>query len=130
MSRVYQPQLNNDNWIPHELYMQIIHIIRDYDRMKSELNDLIEESPAPSDGQPRGTQTSDPTVRKALKVSVTSDKIRAVEKAIASIPEEYQDDILENIKHNKPFPDYGNRKTWSKWKGRLIRNVGINLNYL
>lgn len=125
MSKIYQPKC--DNWIEHNVYMQIIFIIRDYDRMIEEYRDLLEESPNPPDGQPRGSGTGDPTARKVFKAVNISDKIKAIDKAIEYTPKEYCDPILENIKTGKPFPDYANRKTWTKWKGRFIRIVGENL---
>ena len=127
MSKIYQPKHNSDNWIPHELYMQIIHIVRDYDGMVERLQDKLEESPAPSDGQPRGTGTSDPTFNKAQKISVLHDRITAIDSAVKMVPEEYREGILDNIRFNKPFPDYASMKTWTRWKGRLIKRIGENL---
>lgn len=128
MSKVYQPK--TEKWIPHNLYMQIIYIIRDYDRLKASIDDKILESPPPPDGMPRGSGTGDPTANRARKLELLMEQIRGIENAIRCIPEEYRQPILDNIKNYTRFPDYADRKTWSRWKGALIRKVGENLNML
>lgn len=130
MAKIYQPRKNNENWIPHTLYMRVICAIRDYDRMVDEYNDKLAESPAPADGMPHSTQIGDPTSRKAFKVETLHDNIVAIDEAVNSVPLEYRQPILDNIKYNVAFPDYANRKTWIKWKGRLIRRAGENLNLI
>ena len=118
------------NWIEHSLYMRIIYTIRDLDRLKEEHDLIIEESPMPPDGQPRGTGTSDPTFSKANKVLRLHDDIVAVESALQSIPEEYRKGLMRNIINRERFPEYADRKTWSKWKRRFIQKVGENLGLL
>ena len=92
------------NWIEHSLYMRIIYTIRDYDRLKETHDLLIEESPPPPDGMPRGTVTGDPTYAKALKVERYHDDILAVDRALNMIPEEYRKGVMQNIvKREKPI---------------------------
>lgn len=110
--------------------MQIIYIIRDYDRLKVSQEDIILESPPPPDGMPRGSGPGDPTANKASKYAKERDKVRGIEKAMQSIPPEYLQPILDNIKESARFPDYANYKTWKTWKRILIRKVGENLEML
>lgn len=128
MPKIYQPK--PDRWIPHNLYMQIIYIIRDYDRLKASQDDVILESPPPPDGMPKGNGTGDPTSSKAFKLAMEHDKVGGIEKAMKTIPPEYLHPILDNINNQTKLPDYADRKTWSRWKGTLIRRVGENLNML
>lgn len=110
--------------------MQIIYIIRDYDRLKASQDDLILESPPPPDGMPRGSGTGDPTANKASKIEKVHDEVKAIEKAMNGIPVEYLQPILDNIKEGTRFPDYANYKTWKNYKRILIRKVGENLDML
>ncbi len=59
--------------------------------------DIIEESPPPPDGQPRGNGTGQPTERKAIKLEQTistkrmikiQKNINAIEKAFKKLPDE------------------------------------------
>lgn len=128
MSKIYQPK--SVKWIPHNRYMQIIYIIRDYDRLKVSINDVIEESPPPPDGMPRGNGTGNPTANKAAKLERVHEELRGIERAINTIPEEYRQSVLNNIQHNIRFPDYADYKTWKTWKRLLVQRVGENLNML
>lgn len=49
--------------------------------------DIIDESPAPPDGQPRGTGTGNPTERKAIKINerMSTKRMIKIEKNIAAI---------------------------------------------
>ena len=55
-----------------ELRAYIEAELRDYHETMQELcelrDDIAGESPAPPDGQPRGTETSDPTFQKTMKI--------------------------------------------------------------
>lgn len=127
MGKIYQP--SQDKWIPHNLYMRIIYIIRDYERLRIQRDDILEESPAPPDGMPRGTGTSDPVFQKTLKLEALSEEVKSIESAINAIPEEYRRGVLDNI-NGVRFPDYADLKTWKVWKRRLIYKVGENLKLL
>lgn len=78
--RDYQPTKNNPYILPHALYMQVVWLIRDYDRMREEYESSLDKSPAPPDGQPRGGSNVDSTQEKALTRANLWPRIEAVVK--------------------------------------------------
>ena len=59
--RNYQRQKNNPYKLPHNLYMRMLYLVRDYERIRSEREDILAASPAP-DGIPHsgtGKNTAD-----------------------------------------------------------------------
>jgi len=110
-------------YIPHELFMQAVYLIKDYDRIKAEY-DAIPEATSTSDGQPRGSGISDTTQRKALKREQLSHRIKAIDDAANLMPEEYRKHIINNIKYEINYPlDYANKNTWTNWKKRFILGI-------
>ncbi len=100
MARDYQPR---NCPLPHNVYMQVLYLIRDFDRMKAEYDTAVDESPSPPDGMPRGSGTSDPTGNKAVRLEELGRKIRAIEAGLNVIPEEYRKSIWNNIVHRIPY---------------------------
>lgn len=121
----YQPTKNNSNWIPHNQYMQTLWFIRSYYDLKQQHDDIINESPAPSDGQPRGTGISDPTSQKAQKIEALYNDILIIEKGIKAVPEEHREIIWKNVMEKKSFKDIGEKadSTYRYWKSVFIRHV-------
>lgn len=119
--RDYQRQKNNRYILPNAVYHQTIWVIRDYDRMCSELHDILVESPDPPDGMPRGSNTGDETYTKAKRREELRDKVSAIEDALELIPEEYRKGIWRNIQENRPFPSA--RSTYGYWKTIFVYEI-------
>ncbi len=115
--------------LPNEVYKRAIWTIKDYPRRKAEYEAILEASPPPLDGAPRGTVLADSTAKKAIKLSEISRELSAVEKGLEAIPEEYRKGIWENIVNRKAFPDYAHRDTYKRWKQRYVYRVAILLEY-
>lgn len=122
MAKEYQP-VRYDT-LPHTLYMRVIYLIRDYDRMKAEYDSLIDESPLPPDGMPRGTETSDPTGSKAIRLEELGRQISAVDAGLAIIPEEYRRNIWQNIVYRIPYDTrYTSYQTYRYHRRKMIMTV-------
>ena len=65
--RNYQQKKNNPYKLPHNLYMRMLYLVRDYERIRSEREDILNASPAP-DGTPH-SGTGNPTEQKAIKLA-------------------------------------------------------------
>ena len=126
MSRDYQAKLNNPYLLPQPLYRMTLAFIRDYPRKLSEYNNICEESPAPPDGQPKGTLTGDPTERAGLRRAKLHDSIKAVDQALALLPEEYRKGVWNNIIHYKRYPDDADPRTYRRYKQMFIYHVAKN----
>ena len=108
--------------MPKTLYKKTLALIRDYERLKEEKEDVISLNGA-GDGQPRGTDTTNPTESKAIKLIEINNQIKAIEEAQKEIPKEYLKGIMENIINNKRYPDDANRVTYCRQKSRYIATV-------
>lgn len=127
MSRDYQPYKNNIYYLARPLYRMTLAFIRDHDRKVAEYNRLVEESPPPPDGMPRGYSIGNPTERDGIKRADLRVAIDAVKDALESIPEEYRKGVWENIVDYKRYPDDANPRTYRKYKQRFIYQVAHNM---
>lgn len=106
--------------LPYEVYHQTLWTIRDYDRMKAEAEAILEESPPPPDGQPKGTKTGDEVFSKAMRREEYVRKTRAIEAALEVVPEEYRLGVWRNVTEWKRYPLDADRTTYGRWKSRFI----------
>ena len=116
--RDYQPQKNNPYKLPHNLYMRMLYLIRDYDRMRSEREDILHGSPA-NDGIPCAG-IGNPTENKAIRLMSMGSECDAVDAAFREIPAEYRKAIHDNICYGSPYPYTAHRNTYSYWRTRLL----------
>lgn len=126
--RYYQPTKNNPYFLPRTLYKRMVHLVRDYERLKIEYHDILHEIPsAQISEQSHRTYTSDPTARKAMRLTVVSSDIKAVEQALVIIPPEYRDGIFNNIAYETRYPDNASTSTYRYWKPQFLYHVAKNL---
>ena len=111
--------------LPHTVYQETIWFIRDYPNMKLRAEEILASSSAP-DGGGRGSEHGDPTAKKAEQYTVVAENMRAVEKALLQIPEEYRADIFHNILFRTPYSGTAGRKTYARWRRRFVFWVAIN----
>lgn len=124
--RHYQCKKNNPYHLPHNLYMRMLYLIRDYSRLQEERMDIILSGGA-GDGQPRASTPGNPTESKALRLLKTSDHCNAVESALKEIPKEYRRGVFNNICYGSVFPDDAAYSTYKRWRQRFIYNVALKL---
>lgn len=123
--RNYQRKKNNPYKLPHNLYMRMLYLVRDYERIKSERSDILYNSPA-LDGQPH-SGLSNPTETKGIKLAMLDTECSAVEKALSNIPQEYRKGIMDNICYGSPYPYTAHRNTYSYWRTKLLNTIAKNL---
>ena len=128
-----------------KVYKYIDYELQHYEENKKELERLREEildaSPAPADGQPRGNSTGNPTERKAMKLvsSTALLKIESTIKAIEKIYDQLNDDYKLffdwNYKRNAGIVKTCQEvniaeKTYYRWRDSIVYNVGMELGLL
>ena len=128
MPRNYQPTKNNPYWLPHNVYMRVLYIIRDYPRMKSEQNDVIYTSPENYNGAKN--EHGDPTANKGVKISMMSKETDAIDVALKKIPKEYRNAIWDNILFDKPYMIPADMSTYRRWRSRFCYYIAERLNYI
>ena len=113
--------------LPRAVYLATLWQIRDYYRMKEESGAILDESPAPPDGMPKGTTIGDMVFSKAVRRENYISKTRAIEEAFGVIPKEYRRGVWCNIVHREPFPLDADRTTYGRWKSRFVYEVAVKL---
>lgn len=114
--------------LPQDVYNRAVWTVRSYHRLKDEMKAILDESPAPPDGMPKGSGfKSDPTESKALRLDEIRGQLDAIESALMTIPEYYRIHVMNNIIHRISF-DYcdADRSTCSRWKQKFLVEVAKN----
>lgn len=123
--RHYQRKRDNPYQLPHNVYMQCLYAVRDYDRTKKEMDDILYASPGPSDGMPRGSGTSDPTSSKATKREFLQRRCEDIEQALMTIPSEYRRGVMNGTMYGC-FPNDANPETYRRWRRRFLYQIAQN----
>lgn len=131
--REYQRKKKNKYLLPHNVYMQTLYAIRDYERLKSESEMILDSSPpsvCTTPGGKGGVSPSSPTETKALKIAEYNAKITAVSGALKSIPQEYRRGVLNNILHGARYPIDADIRTYQRNKQKFIYFAAVNLKFI
>lgn len=123
----YQRKKNNKYILPAPVYNQTIWMIRDYQRMKDEAEALLVDSPKQMDGMPHGSPSPDGVVNKVIQRDKYLTKCKAIEEALASIPEEYRQGVWDSILFGARYPINADRTTYGTYKSRMIFRVAKSL---
>ena len=123
--RDYQRKKNNPYELPKSLYKRMIDLVRDYERIKRQRDDIINSTPE-HDGVSSNT-IGNPTENKAIKLAILGRDCEAVEKALAKIPKEYHKGIMNNIIYHARYPYTASERTYGYQKSRFIYFIAKNL---
>lgn len=123
--RDYQRQKNNEFKLPQTLYRRVLAVIRDYDRERKEIDEILYSTPS-HDSVSSGVP-SKPTESTAIRILRYQADVDAVEMALTEIPHEYREGVLDNIRYGDNFPIFAHYNTWIKWKQRYIYGVAVRL---
>lgn len=126
--RNYQRKRNNPYMLPHNVYMQAYYLVRDYDRLRALERDIIYSTP--SESLHIQNAPGDSTAYKVCAMESVSERIRAIENAIADIPEEYQKGVMLNTKDGVQCPLYASESTWRRYRARLLFFVAKYMNWI
>lgn len=92
MPREYQLRRLKECLLPHNVYMQVVYIIKDYYRMVEEKERILHGSPI-RNGMPKGSGISDPTEAKAEKLVQITDKLNAIDQTGVEMIAYYSDRV-------------------------------------
>lgn len=109
--------------LPSYIDAQVKAVLKGYNAMREEYDNMLQESPDPPDGQPRGSGSTDPTSRDAVRRADIKQKLEAVEQSILSIPEEYRQGVWENAIYGMSYPDNAHRATYWRYKAKLFQRI-------
>lgn len=122
--RDYQCGHNNPYWLPQTLYRRCLALVRDYERLKAERDNIIYAG-GTGDGQPHGESPISTTEAKALRLAEMDADCEAVERALERIPTEYRRGVYTNVVYGIRLDNlpYACRNTYSKWRQRFLYHV-------
>lgn len=128
--RDYQRLKNNPYYLPRTLYRRVLAVVRDYDRQRREINDILYGS-AEHDGiSVAGGMPGKPTENAAVRLAQYESDTEAVEQAMTQIPEEYRKGVFRNVMYGEKFPLTAHYNTWWRWKQRFVWLVAKKLNLI
>ncbi|MBQ5852215.1 MAG: hypothetical protein IIW54_15595 [Lachnospiraceae bacterium] len=104
MPRNYQLKRFKECLLPHNVYMQVVYIIKDYERLLEEKEQILHGSTFP-DGMPKGNDISNPTETKAEKLIQITDKLNAIDQTSVEMIGYYSDRV-EAFKPIEAFFNY------------------------
>jgi len=128
--RDYQRKKNNPYLLPHNLYMQVKYLIRDYDRIKSEYHDIVDIDGISLSDVPIRAGVGDPTARKAEKADRLFDQLTAIEQALIKVPPEYRKGVFDEARYGGGFPIDAAISTYKYWKHRFLYYVAEQLKFV
>ena len=109
--------------LPRTIYNQTIWQIRDYYRLKELAEAILEESPPPADGQPKGNSTGDLIASKAIRRERAISIIKIIDEEKSCIPKEYREGVWDNIIHGAAYPKTADRSTFGRYKSKFVYEV-------
>lgn len=109
--------------LPRYVDAQVKAVLKGYNAMRDEYDNMLQESPDPPDGQPRGSGSTDPTSRAAARRADIKQKLEAVEQSILSIPEEYRQGVWDNAVYGASYPANADRTTYWRYKAKFFRRI-------
>lgn len=107
--RHYQRKKDNPYQLPHNVYMQCLYLIRDYDRLRKMLHSVaVNES----------------------QTKVIELRCEAIEQALVVVPPEYHSGVLDNIMYGCGYPIDASHTTYGNWRRRFIYQLAVNMKML
>ena len=129
MAQDYQRRKNNPYFLPGTLYQRVLAVIRDYERERSEMIDMLYSIPNKDMTEvSKSNGNGKPTERKAIILSFYKNDIDAVVSALEKLPIEYRQGVFKNIVYRERFSDIAAYRTWIRQKQRFVYEVAKNLN--
>lgn len=118
--------------LPVPVYHQTLWIMRDYYRLKDNLDSLSVLAPIEIDDMPKSktNRTNDLVFNIVLKREEFADRIRMIDRAMATIPPEYRKGVWDSIHFGKPYPRDAHRTTYSRYKSKVLYILAKNLNLI
>ncbi len=115
--RHYQPKNKNPYQLPHNVYMQCLYAVRDYDRLKQEVQDILHDQA----GQ------HDPTGQKAIRRAHLQERCDAIEQALNTIPQEYRRGVIWITQDEGHYPIDASPETYRRWRRRFLYEMAQRL---
>ena len=97
MSHNRAPKLGSKWYLPYDTYKYVVSYCYAYGDFRKRLQDLDGWHSHEQDGMPRGTETSDPTPKEAMRRMRIEEKINVIENAVIDTDPFLYDWLLEGV---------------------------------
>lgn len=117
---------NGNGTLPRAVYHQCEWILRDYDRLVQVVARTPDIDAAENEIVFYAGDSAGLTPKSVIDEA--KFKIRSIECALESLPEEYREAVFEYYVHERRLPDEAAENTWKKWKRTFIEELARELN--
>lgn len=105
----YLPK-SEQEYLPHNVYMQVVYIIKDYHRMLKERDNILHGT-GQRDNQPQSPVNGDPTGSRAVRLASLKNRVEGIDRAIYDTNAKYNEKIkrtdIGGFDALEAFEDYG-----------------------
>ena len=123
-------------WVKKKIENELYQYWDNKKELEEMQKDIIESSPEPPDGQPKGNSTSNPTEQKAIKLRTTRSilaierKLKYIENAVARLNEEEKRifEIIFKERHNQKMAEaykYISKDTYYNTYNKIIYYTAV-----
>lgn len=123
-------------WVKKKMENELYQYWDNKKELEEMQKDIIESSPEPPDGQPKGNSTSNPTEQKAIKLRTTRSilaierKLKYIENAVARLNEEEKRifEIIFKERHNQKMAEaykYISKDTYYNTYNKIIYYTAV-----
>ena len=116
--------------MPRAVYMKTIYQIRDYDRLKQKLADLIVQGQDPTQPKVSSGGKTSPVESAAMKRENDAFIVGVIDKALQKIPAEYRIGVWQAVRENTPYPKDADKSTYGRYKTEFIYRVARGLHFI
>lgn len=127
--RDYQPKAARD-LLPQAVYMKTIYQIRDYYRLKENIDDMVTTSKDPMQPVVTGGGKSSPVESAAIKREEPAYIVKMIDDALEHIPEEYRKGVWQAVMYHSAYPGDAASKTYTQYKTEFIYRVAVSLGFI
>lgn len=118
--RTWNPKKSD---MPDDVLTAAVGLVKGYARMKAEAADAI-TSAVPLDGMPKGTTPGDPVAHAAIVRENNLANVRAVDEALAMLPEEWRGPIWDVVTKGRKYDTIAAaRGTITRYRYRFLWTV-------
>ena len=123
-------------WVKKKMENELYQYWDNKKELEEMQRDIIDSSPEPPDGQPKGNSTSNPTEQKAIKLRTTRSilaierKLKYIENAVARLNEEEKRifEIIFKERHNQKMAEaykYISKDTYYNTYNKIIYYTAV-----
>jgi len=132
MPKNYQRVKDNPYVLPNNLYMRVVYIVKDYERLKDEYDVAVGYSTPAVNGMPRSQEMNRVTEGKALLIATMFDELYAITEALDVMPREFRDGVFKKLVKGDPWSitTTQTKEMWQRYESIYLYGIAQKLNLI